>query len=112
MQSFTGHPSDGSPRGIELRAYNLVAGAAFTGPPSAEGVWVVIDVLERNHVTEKVLITIRRADIERESFREIPDIETITVDFNDQVTLVGLVVNERDLDDNDWGSELTDYTAP
>lgn len=95
---------------LKIRAFNLTKGAAivrttqdsWTDRPQSE-VWVIIDVI-RDIDNERVYAWARRADEIREGSGDVQDFGAMDFDFNETIEVVGAVVNERDIDDNDFGN--------
>ncbi len=93
---------------VNLRAFNLTPGATFlTEDPDGDhpfAVWIVMQVT-RHVDNEMVWAWLRRADLITEGPGDMIPTQTIMVDFNQPVALIGYCVNPNDPDDNDWGSE-------
>lgn len=92
------------PNSLQLRAFNLLRGAAILNTDDGS-VWVVMEDPARYPEVEMIRVLARRADIPRESPRDTVEAKYMHFDYCDEVILVGLVVNESDLDDNDWGTD-------
>lgn len=90
---------------IELAAFNLRQGAAFT-TENAASTYVVTQVLYRHANTERIGVLVRilgewvtTADGET----KVPVYDTFSFHYCDEVFLLGLVVNEDSWDDFDFG---------
>lgn len=109
---------------VPLNAYNLIPGAAFREPKtSASKVFIVTQVLYRHAGSERIGLLCRvRDEYITARFPQVTDdtkalgreavgrYETFSLDFCDEVLLVGLSVNPDTWDDTDIGQEadLTD----
>lgn len=85
---------------IQIRAFNLREGAAIiTGWHLVDGepATLVVTDVDRDADTELVTARLRHLN------PSIRPLVTLELDYNELVELVGLVVNEYDLDDDDAG---------
>jgi len=91
--------------GVKIAAYNLGVGAVFATSESSDDLHCVTQVLYRHTGSERIGLVVREvlADRNEKDVAPVPNYDAPSFDFEDEVWLVGMIVNPDTWDDDDFG---------